>query len=95
MNASIKAGTRITAKRTPMNLNCGIPAESTGYICYEDLSGISVYLNAGFYGIEAKMTPEHFAANFEIDFWFQQLATAYIKSQHYAKALPKDFLKKS
>ena len=95
MNTAIKAGTRIIAKRTDANTNCGIKAETTGYICFADLSGVSVYLDSSGYGMEAKMTLEHFAANFEIDFWFTQIASAYVKSQHFQKKLPADFLKKS
>ncbi len=94
MNENLTAGTRFIAKKTDANQNCGILVDTTGYISYVDLGGVSAYIDASGYGIEARMTLEHFAANFEIDFWFGQTAAAYTKSQHFMKVLPKDFLRK-
>ncbi|WP_337040313.1 hypothetical protein [Emticicia sp. 17c] len=95
MYSGIKEGASIKAKETMVNRNCGIDSENArGYICKADSSGVSIYLEKGKGRgtIEAIMTPEHFAMNFQVDGLMLTPATFYIRSTHYTKSLPKDFL---
>lgn len=95
MHPSIKPGAAIRAKDNHMTRNCGIdPDNARGYICKADSAGISIYLTKTLGGstIEAILTPEAFGANFMVDGSLLTPATYYIRSTHYTKVFPKDFL---
>jgi hypothetical protein len=95
MNPEIKAGIAIKAKYTETNRNCGIDPESArGFICKADEAGVSIYLDKaiGKGWIEARMSLDTFAMNFEIDGWLLTPASAYIRSSHYSKVFPDSFM---
>ena len=93
MNPSLKPGLAIKAKPTHTNQTCGIDTVAArGYICKADESGVSVYLqqstNKGW--IEAVMSPETFAWNFEEDH-HRGDNIAYRILTHFSGRYPEDY----
>lgn len=88
----LNPGLAIKAKPTQQNKVCGIdPTAAQGYVCKADEGDISFYLQRGHNRgwIEAVMTSEVFALNFEEDC---QRAdnTAYRILTHFDKNYPDD-----
>lgn len=95
MYSGIKEGASIKAKDTQMNRSCGIDYyNARGFVCKADAAGVSIYMDKGLGKgwIEARMSSEHFALNFDIDGLMLVPATAYIRNTHYSKRLPEDYV---
>ena len=96
MNSLLKPGLAIKAKATLLNKACGINSNTAqGHVCKASPEGISVYIQRGNSQgwIEAVMTPEAFAHNFEAD--FRRADNAYYNlTKHYSKRYPEDFMRR-
>lgn len=93
MYPALNPGLAIKAKTTQMNQACGIDfTVAQGYICKADENGISVYLQRGYNRgwIEAVMTPETFAWNFEEDRQRGDNIT-YRNPNHFNQRYPDDY----
>lgn len=93
MDPLLKPGLAIKAKPTQTNKYCGIDTTAAqGYICKADELGVSVYLQRGTNKgwIEAVMSPETFAWNFEED-RHRGDNMAYRTLTHFSGRYPEDY----
>lgn len=93
MYSLLKPGLAIKAKPTQTNQTCGIDTTAAqGYICKSDEEGISVYLQKGYNKgwIEAVMSPNTYALNFEED-RYRGDNIAYRILSHFNGHYPEDY----